>query len=79
MAESSKIAAVVATIEAYQERTDTMPARVLVPIGWVEALCGEMEDRLGNKPWPAPVFVVLGVRVEESADVVGVGVGVSDG
>lgn len=72
MAEASKLAAVVATIEAYQERTDTMPARVLVPIGWLDRMYDEMEDRLGNKPWPAPVFVVLGVRVEESADVVGV-------
>jgi hypothetical protein len=77
MAEASKIAAVVAAIAAYQERTDTLPARVLVPIGWSEALCGEMEDRLGNKPCPTSTLRVLGVRVEESADVVGVVV--SDG
>lgn len=70
-----KIAATVTAIQAWQERTDTTPAVVLVPVGWIDAMRDELEDQFGNKPWrdewATPVLVILGARVEESVEVVG--------
>lgn len=64
-----KIAATVAAIEAWQERTDTTPAVVLVPAGWIDAMLAELEEGYGSSPYAN--LSILGARVEESAEVVG--------